>query len=553
MKDLCKRIEPDCLDDITAINALYRPGPLGSGMVDDFIERKHGRKEITYPFAELEPVLKDTYGVVVYQEQVMNVSRIIAGYSLGQADMLRRAMGKKKIAEMDRHKEIFKQGATEKEFDVKKAEDLFDLMAKFAEYGFNKSHAVAYAYIAYQTAYLKKYYLGPFYAALLSTEMGNTDKVTNYISDAKENGLVILPPDINESLWAFNIIGSDRIRFGMGAVKNVGHGAVEEIIRERKENGPFEGFIDFCERIQHNQVNKRVIESLIKVGAFDQCEQFNRKTLLENMEKIIQFAQKKQEEKEIGQGNLFEISEDIMNEQTSEVQLDLHEVEGFEFKEKLAYEAALMGIYVSGHPLDRVAGIIKDIISMPIREAHQIDGQDKREMVMAGIFASHKAFISKKGDRMAFATLEDLSGKMECIVFPRVYGEYGHLLESDEPVVIQGVVNLAEDPRKLFPQKITLLKDHADQQVSGIRIQLDLNDINEKKLYELQKMMLSHRGSVPTHIIFDHEFGRARLPLGEEYLLSANPQIASQINQLFNKNAVSFIINGRLTQSMQAQ
>ena len=236
MIDLCKRIQPDSIDEITAINALYRPGPLESGMVDDFIDIKHGRKSMTFPFDELEPVLKDTFGVIVYQEQVMNVARIIAGYSLGQADMLRRAMGKKKVSEMDRHREIFRQGAKDNGFDEKKAVDLFELMAKFAAYGFNKSHAVAYGVIAYQTAFLKYYYPECFYAALLSTELNNTDKVTNYISDCKNYDIEVLPPDVNESLWHFNVVDKN-IRFGMGAVKNVGENAVNEIVREREQNG----------------------------------------------------------------------------------------------------------------------------------------------------------------------------------------------------------------------------------------------------------------------------------------------------------------------------
>jgi DNA polymerase-3 subunit alpha len=550
MKDLCKRIQPDTIDDITAINALYRPGPLGSGMVDDFIERKHGRKEVSYPFKQLEDVLKDTYGVVVYQEQVMNVSRIVASYSLGQADMLRRAMGKKKISEMDRHREIFKTGAEKNGFDPKRAEELFDLMAKFAEYGFNKSHAVAYAYIAYQTAFLKKYYTGPFFAALLGTEMGNTDKVTNYINDAKENGMVILPPDINESLWLFNVIGGERIRFGMGAVKNVGKGAVEEIIREREENGPYQGFIDLCERVQHGLVNKRVLESLIKVGAFDQCESYNRKTLLENLEIITQYGQNKQEEISIGQGNLFDLQSEEQKEGAHNSNLDIQEVEDFEFKEKLSYEAALMGVYVSGHPLDRVKGVIKDIVSFDVNKAMNLEGSDKREVILGGMISSVKSFISKKGDKMAFATLEDLTGKIECIVFPRVYGEYAHLIETDEPVIMHGVINLAEEPRKFFPRKISLFKDHTDQQVSGIRIQLKINELNEYKLKNLKKILLSNRGAVPAHIIFDHDYGRARLPLGENYMTNAHPQIAAQINQIFDRNAVSFIVNGRVTEAV---
>ena len=352
MKDLCSRLQPGNIDDITAINALYRPGPMGLGMHDEFIERKFGRKEVDYFFEgekSLEPVLYDTYGIIVYQEQVMNIARTVGGYSLGEADMLRRAMGKKKEAEMARHREIFLKGAKERGYEIKKAEEIYDLMAEFAKYGFNKSHAVAYAVIAYQTAFLKVYYPACFFAALLGTEMNNTDKVTMYINDAREIGIEILPPDVNESLFFFNVIG-DKIRFGMGAIKNVGEGPVNAIIAERKDAGPFTGFVDFCVRVNMKQCNKRVIESLIKVGAFDDCEKMNRASLLENMELVIAYASKKQDEKARGQVNLFDMGEAT---QTTEEMLQLTEMSDFEDKEKLGYEKELLGIYVSGHPLDK--------------------------------------------------------------------------------------------------------------------------------------------------------------------------------------------------------
>ncbi len=307
MIDLCKRLGPDNLEDITAINALYRPGPLNSGMVDDFIDIKHGRKDMTFPFKELEPVLKDTYGVIVYQEQVMKIAQVLAGYSLGQADILRKAMGKKKIKLIEEHRAIFLKGATERGFDKKISEDLYQLMANFAEYGFNKSHAVAYAVIAYQTAFLKRYYPSAFFAALLSTELANTDKVTQYINDARSFNIDVLPPDVNESLWHFNVTPENHIRFGMGAVKNVGEQAVNALVKEREENGAFTGFIDFCERVDLKMINKRMIESLIKVGAFDSVESMNRKTLLENLELVVAHGQKIQEDKELGQTGLFDM------------------------------------------------------------------------------------------------------------------------------------------------------------------------------------------------------------------------------------------------------
>lgn len=544
MIELCKRIQPGTLDDITAINALYRPGPLESGMVDDFIDIKHGRKDMTFPFAELEPVLKDTYGVIVYQEQVMNIARVIGGYTLGQADMLRRAMGKKKVEEMDRHKEIFRTGAKERGFDEKKAVDLFELMAKFAAYGFNKSHAVAYGLIAYQTAFLKHYYPAPFFAALLSTELSNADKVTSYISDAKRYKIAVLPPDVNESIWHFNVV-EGNIRFGMGAVKNVGESAVEEMIREREENGPFTGFIDFCERVNLKMVNKRVIESLIKVGGFDQCERLNRKTLLENMELIVSYGQKKQEDKALGQVNLFDLGGGPSQAETMDL-LDIKEVDDFDEREKLSYEYQLLGIYVSGHPLDRFKDIITQMTSMSLAELQEINGQDKRDFTVGGMITEKKVILTKKGDKMCFATLEDHSGKIECLVFPRVFAEYESLLQSEEPIMMMGQVNLSEEPRKFFPTKIQKLKDQAEERVTGVRINVKMEQLNPQKLERFKQVLLSYRGTVPGQIIFEGSDIRARMRLNQDFLVNPTPQLAAKINELFNDNSVKFIVDGRL-------
>ena len=559
MKDLCSRLKPGTIDDITAINALYRPGPMGLGMHDEFIERKFGRKEVDYFFDDLEPVLQDTYGIIVYQEQVMNIARTVGGYSLGEADMLRRAMGKKKEKEMMRHREIFLAGAKERDYDLKKAEQIYDLMAEFAKYGFNKSHAVAYAVIAYQTAFLKHYYPACFYAALLGTELNNTDKVTMYINDAREHGIEILPPDVNESLYLFNVI-DNNIRFGMGAIKNVGEGPVSEIIRERTENGPFIGFIDFCERVSMRSVNSRVLESLIKVGAFDDCEEMNRKTLLENMDTVIAHAKKKQEERSMGQVNLFDIG--VVEESTSDM-LSLQKVEEFEDKDMLGYEAQLLGIYVSGHPLQKYSDVMKQLVSMPIAEIHDIPtvarpefdfrnkdkksfDPSKRNMVVAGIISEKKNILTKKGDKMCFATLEDLTGKIECIVFPKVFEENFELLEGDEPLVMTGTVNLSESPKKFFPNKIQLMKDESEERVTSVRINIDTRQLNDFSMGKLKQVLLSYRGSVPTHLIFQSNEGRAKMDLNDNFLVNPTPQMAAKVNEILNNNSVSFIVDGKL-------
>ena len=562
MKDLCSRLQPGSIDDITAINALYRPGPMGLGMHDEFIERKFGRKDVDYFFEgekSLEPVLYDTYGIIVYQEQVMNIARTVGGYSLGEADMLRRAMGKKKEKEMNRHRKIFLDGAEKGGYDVKKAEEIYDLMAEFAKYGFNKSHAVAYAVIAYQTAFLKYYYPACFFAALLGTEMNNTDKITMYINDARETGIEILPPDVNESLFLFNVIG-EKIRFGMGAIKNVGEGPVNAIIEERETNGEFKSFIDFCTRVSMRSCNKRVIESLIKVGAFDECEAMNRATLLENMELVIAYANKKQEEKALGQVNLFDMTQ---SSETTEKMLNIEEITDFDEKESLDYEKEFLGIYVSGHPLDKYGDIISELASMPIseiqtlpkmakpefdfknREANKYD-PSKRNLTVAGMISEKKVIITKKGDKMAFVTIEDLSSKMECIFFPKAYADFFEILETQEAIVLNGYVRLSDDRRSLYVNSARLLTEESDDKVSAVRITVDTECINEFTLPKLKQVLLSYRGSVPAHIIFEAEHGKAKMDLSQNYLVNPTPQMAAKVNEVLNTNSVSFIVSGKV-------
>ncbi len=563
MQDLCKRIKPDSIDDITAINALYRPGPMGSGMHLMFAEIKHGLKPEIYTFEELKPVLKDTYGIIVYQEQVMNIARVVAGYSLGQADMLRRAMGKKLVEEMAVHKEIFRKGAVGRGFDEEKAIALFELMEKFAEYGFNKSHAVAYSVVAYQTAYLKKYYPAQFFAALLGTEINNKDKITSYIQEAKDFNIDILPPDVNQSLWLFNVIGN-TIRFGLGAVKGVGEGAVDDIVRERTENGPFKGYVDFCERISLKSVNKRVMEALIKVGAFDSCEKFNRKTLLENMEFIVSFAEKKQEEKLMGQTSLFDMGD---ASQSSEEQLNISESAEFDEKQKLSLEAELLGIYVSGHPLMRYKDIMSKLTSMNLAQIQELltvskpegynpkmkDENDpsKRSVIIAGMISEAKIILTKKGDKMAFVTLEDLHSKIECLFFPKIFAEFEKFLSIDEPLIMSGYVNLSDDVKKFFPTKMSLLKDESEDRVTSVRVNVPLNELHAYSLQQIKQILLSYRGSVPIHFIFDTAEGRARMPLDDNFLVSPSPQMAAKINELLNANSVSFIVDGKVEEVRQ--
>ena len=550
MIDLCRRIRPSSLDDLTAINALYRPGPLDSGMVDAFIEIKHGRRAQTYPFPELEPVLKDTYGVIIYQEQVMNIARVVAGYTLGQADMLRKAMGKKDKVKMANHREIFLAGAKKNNFDLKKAENLYELMANFAEYGFNKSHAVAYALIAYQTAFLKYYYPTAFYAALLTSEISNTDKITAYIHDAKQDGIQVLPPDINESLFPFNVVGQ-AIRFGLGAIKNIGELHVREIINLRKAHGPYQSFTDFIERVQGLSINRKVLESFIKVGVFDQCEKRNRKTLLDNLDLFMAYGEKRKQEKAFGQGSLFDI-EGMLPEGQSDLAID--EVADFDDMEKLRYESELMGVYVSGHPLDKYQKVMEQVTSMSISQVQQLTGDDQRDLTLAGLIAATKIHITKNGDKMCFATLEDLTGKIECVIFPKVYNDpqVQELMASNQPLLIQGRTNLGEEQRKFFPARFQRLKEGLDEKVSGVRVLVDLQKATPAAMNRFKEVLLRHRGTVPVHIIFeDAQRGKARMALGPDYLIGPTPALAAEINEIFRGNSVRFIINGQVKESLR--
>jgi DNA polymerase-3 subunit alpha len=325
----------------------------------------------------------------------------------------------------------------------------------------------------------------------------------------------------------------------------VGSNAVAEMVREREANGPYTGFINFCERVNLKVINSRVFESLIKVGAFDSCEKLNRKTLIENLEMILAYCKKRQEEATLGLVSLFDLEDSI--DQTAETNLDIQIASEFDFLEKLSHEAELMGIYISGHPLDRYSSLMKEMASMPIVHVQDFLGSDqKRTMTLAGQITAKKVILTKKGDKMCFATLEDLSGKIECIVFPRAFLEFEQLLNSDSPVLVEGIVNLQESPRKILADKIHPLKEHAETRITGVRVSVQLSDLSELKLNKLRQVLLSYRGSTPLHMVIEAATGRARLPLGENFMINPTPQLAHQINEVFHKDSVKFIIDGRV-------
>jgi DNA polymerase III subunit alpha len=534
MKELLVKLKPSCFEDIIAVCALYRPGPLGSGMVDDFILRKHGKKKITYDFPQLEPILKDTYGVIVYQEQVMLIGQVLAGYSLGGADLLRRAMGKKKPEEMAKQKEIFLKGAKENKLDAKKAEGVFDLMEKFAAYGFNKSHSAAYALVAYHTAFLKAHYPVEFMAALLTEDMENTDKVIKNISEVRSMGIEVLPPDINASDRSFTV--HDRsIRFGLGAVKGVGTSALESIIEVRREE-PFASLHDFCERVDLRKVNKKVGEALIKCGAFDSLGG-HRAQYLAALEEAMEVGQKVQREKAMGQESLFGTEEIVSSSGNGYGQLP--DVEKWQENVLLSFEKEALGFYITGHPLARHSAAIKrfatcDTAALPERS-------DKEAVKVCGIVAGLKELTTKKGDRMAFVTLEDLSGFVEMVVFPEAYTAASELLKSEEPLLVSGTLDIGEETCKLMADEIVSLREVKERMTKEVHFRLTTPGLDEGQLRSLRALMESHRGSCRAvlHLVIPNRSETLIRP-ADGIKVAATDEIIDATEKLFGYNVVTF-------------
>jgi DNA polymerase-3 subunit alpha len=535
MKEYLIKLKPSCFEDMIAMVALYRPGPLGSGMVDSFIKRKHGVEDFGYDFPQLEPILKDTYGVIVYQEQVMQIAQVLGNYTLGGADLLRRAMGKKKAEEMAKQKKIFLDGAKDNKLDTKKAEAVFDLMEKFAEYGFTKSHSAAYALIAYQTAYLKAHYPVEFMAALLTEDMENTDKVIKNINEIRNMEIAILPPDINESSRDFTVHEKD-IRFGLGAVKGVGGAAVEAIVEARKVDGTFGSLHDFCERVDLRRVNKRVVEALIKCGAFDSLQK-KRAQFMAALEEAMEYGQKLQREKESGQESLF--GTDQIVTQSGHAYGQLPDLEEWPENVLLANEKEAIGFYITGHPLARHSDAIKRFSTCDT--AGLIERADKEEVSVCGIVTGIKLLNTRKGDRMAFVTLEDLSGFVEMVVFPETYTQAAELLNSEEALLVKGAVDVGEDACKILVNEVLALKDVQSRMTKLVHFRLTTPGLDDRQLRSLKEIMTRYRGECEAliHLVVPNR-SETVISLQDGLRLQASDEMMDDVEKLFGYNVVTF-------------
>lgn len=430
MKDLVKRLQPDCFEDIVALVALFRPGPLQSGMVDDFINRKHGRAKVLYPHPQLEPILRPTYGVILYQEQVMQIAQVLAGYSLGSADLLRRAMGKKKPEEMAMHRETFCKGSVERGVSSETATYIFDLMEKFAGYGFNKSHSASYALIAYQTAWLKAHYPAEYMAAVLSADMDNTDKVVHFVEECQALNLHVSPPDINRSIYRFKAIDTQSLVYGLGAIKGAGQAAIEAIIDARQQ-GEFKDLFDFCRRVDLRKMNRRVLDALIKAGAFDLIAP-HRATTMASLDRALQHAEQTSRDNAMGQHDLL----GSIHTQTNAV--DYITVPEWSEQQRLFGEKETLGLYLTGHPIHRYLSELKNIISGRIAELRP----GSKTIITAGIIINLRTIQTKRGDRMAVITLDDATTPIDVLCFAENYQKYRDLLGKDKLIIVEGEVSI---------------------------------------------------------------------------------------------------------------
>ncbi len=534
MRDLLKKMKPTHFDHLVALLALYRPGPLGSGMVDDFIRRMHNPSLIKYDHPALEPILKETYGVILYQEQVMKIVSELAGFTLAKADSLRRAIGKKIPEIMDREKKAFVDGAMKKGVRETVAERIWNLIDYFSGYGFNKSHSTAYAFISYQTAYLKAHYPIEFMTALLTSEMGNTNKVVLYIEECKKMGIEVLPPSVNESYAEFTCVGKN-IRFGLNAIKNVGSTAIDSILASTREKGPFKSFFDFTQRVDLRVCNRKVLESLIKCGAFDTFK-LRRSQLMAMVDKALEMGSTMQKDRVRGQMSFFGAGG---GEGSSDFAKMVAEPDIPEWPENqlLAYERELLGFYVTSHPLSKFEKILKNYATASTNNLQEF--RDQAEVTIGGIIDSLKEIITKKGDKMVFVTLQDLSGSCEVVVFPDLYRSANALIQKDTVIFLKGKINARDDVPKVIAEEIVPMEEVKSRFTRYISIDLQTAGLDPELLKAIRDILTSHRGKIPVYLNFLDPKGKSSLlHSGEGLKVDPTDDLFHDLESIVGENSV---------------
>jgi DNA polymerase III subunit alpha len=536
MRELLRKAKPERLDDLIALNALYRPGPLKSGMVDDFIARKQGRTEVKYELAQLEPILSDTYGVIAYQEQVMRIAAVLAGFSMGQSDVLRKAMGKKDPKVMAKQREAFTAGARAKGVNEKKATKIFDLMEFFAGYGFNKSHSTTYAWIAYQTAYLKANYPRHFMAALLTIEAANTDKLAMYLGECRDLGVPILPPDINASELAFTV-SPEGVRFGLCAIKNVGEGAILSMIAVRKAQGAIRSLYTLCEHADLRLVNKRVLESLIKSGALDSLAggvvpAVARARLFAAVDKAIEHGGRHQRDRDKGQHQLFGDSA----EDGPATPVPLPDAAAWPEAQQLAYEKEALGLYMSGHPLERFAEEMKTFGARRVGELTASEG----DIWVGGIVSGLRPLKTKKGDRMAVFMLDDVAGAVEVVVFPETFGKHGSLIETDAMLLVRGKFEKDDESARLVATELMPMAALKERTTREVAIHLCVPTHGRPVFEALAELLSRHRGDRRVYLELEVPGPETPLRVRADVAQRVKPseRLVSEVEQLCGAGSV---------------
>ncbi len=536
MRDLLRKIKPTQFEDIISVLALFRPGPIGSGMLDEFMKRKHGQISIRYEHPHLEPILKSTYGVIVFQEQVMRIASDLAGFTLAQADLLRRAMGKKIAEVMEAQRKAFMDGCKHQKIPERAAQRIFDLMEHFAGYGFNKSHSAAYAMISYRTAYLKTHYPVEFMTALLSSELGNTDKLVVYLDEAKRMGLTVLPPDVNESEALLTAVDNRTIRCGLGVIKNVGLSAIDSIVQSRMARGIFRSIEELCGGIDLRLVNRKVLESLIKSGACDSMG-LSRAALLARLDQAMEEAASLQRDRLRGQLTLFEALAPSQAEEAARTAAPLRD---WPESQKLAYEKALLGFYVSGHPLARHEKTLRRLATATSQQLLQME--DGMTATVGGMLTKIKHTTTKKtNEQMAVCVLEDLEGDVEVLVFPNSFAQLAPQLKPNAVVFVEGRVALREERPRLIAQQIVPLEQGASKLAQAIELILRTPGMERDLLEQLKGLLARFPGTLPIYLRLELPKEQPmRLRLAEGFRVEPKPELIEELSQLLGAESVVF-------------